>query len=114
DSTLVELVRFRNAGAFLQMNAGSLFGDYGKTAAGLARRILLAGEADYVASDYHARGEPGLQRFVRSMVEAGFSEQAELLTSINPARILSGELPLRVPPIAPKKESRSLWERLFG
>ena len=113
DPTL-DLVRFRQAGAFLQMNAGSLFGDYGKTAAGHARRILLAGEADYVASDYHARGEPGVQRFVRAMAEAGFDEQAELLTSVNPSRILSGELPLRVPPIAPKKESRSLWERLFG
>lgn len=114
DPTLAELVRFRRAGAFLQMNAGSLFGDYGKTAAGLARRILLAGEADYVASDYHARGEPGMQRFVGALVEAGFSEQAELLTAINPARLLAGDEPLRVPPLQPRKESRSLWERLFG
>ncbi|MFI5232625.1 MAG: CpsB/CapC family capsule biosynthesis tyrosine phosphatase [Gemmatimonadales bacterium] len=114
DPTLVELVRFRRAGAFLQMNAGSLFGDYGKTAAGLARRILLAGEADYVASDYHAHGEPGIQRFVGAMVEAGFDEQAELLTSINPARLLAGEMPVRVPALQARKESRSIWERLFG
>ena len=114
DPTLVELVRFRREGAFLQMNAGSLFGDYGKTAAGHARRILMAGEADYVASDYHARGEPGLQRFVRAMGDAGFGEQAELLTMTNPARLLAGEPPLRVPPIQTKSESRSLWERLFG
>jgi protein-tyrosine phosphatase len=114
DATLAELARFRRAGAFLQMNAGSLFGDYGKTAAGHARRILMAGEADYISSDYHARGEPGLQRFVRAMADAGFSEQAELLTMINPARLLAGEPPLRVPPIQPANESRSLWERLFG
>lgn len=114
DPTLVELVRFRRAGAFLQMNAGSLFGDYGKTAAGHARRMLLAGEADFVGSDYHARGEPGTLRFVRAMGDAGFSEQAELLTVINPARLLAGEPPLRVPPIQTRHESRSVWERLFG
>jgi protein-tyrosine phosphatase len=114
DPSLVELAHFRHAGAFLQMNAGSLFGDYGKTAAGHARRILLAGEADYVSSDYHARGEPGTRRFVRAMNDAGFSEQAELLTVVNPARMLAGEPPLRVPPIQAKTESRSLWERLFG
>jgi protein-tyrosine phosphatase len=114
DPTLAELPRFRRAGAFMQLNAGSLFGGYGKTAAGHARHILMAGEADYVGSDYHARGEPGLQRFVRAMGDAGFSEQAELLTITNPARLLAGELPLRVPPIQMKTESRSLWERLFG
>jgi protein-tyrosine phosphatase len=114
DPTLADLARFRGAGAFLQMNAGSLFGDYGKTAAGHARRILLAGEADYVASDYHARGEPGMQRFVGAMADAGFSEQAELLTVTNPGRLLAGEPPLAVPPIQPRQESRSLWERLFG
>lgn len=114
DATLIALARFRGAGAFLQMNAGSLFGDYGKTAAGHARRMLAAGEADFVSSDYHARGEPGLQRFVTTMSEAGYAEQAELLTVTNPARLLAGEAPLRVPPIHAKAESRSLWERFFG
>jgi protein-tyrosine phosphatase len=114
DPTLVELGRFRQTGAFHAMNAGSLFGKYGKLAAGHARRMLLAGEADYVTSDYHARGEPGMLRFVQSMGDAGFSEQAELLTMINPGRLLAGEPPLRVPPIHAKSESRSLWQRLFG
>jgi hypothetical protein len=48
------------------------------------------------------------------MGDAGFSEQAELLTVINPARLLAGEPPLRVPPIQTRHESRSVWERLFG
>jgi tyrosine-protein phosphatase YwqE len=114
DPSLVELERFRRAGAFFQMNAGSLFGDYGKTAAGHARRMLTEGVIDYVASDYHARGEPGLKRFVQSLGEAGFSEQAELLTAVNPARLLDGDPPLRVPPCQAKTGSRSLWDRLFG
>lgn len=114
DPSLVDLARFRRAGAFLQVNAGSLFGDYGKTAAAHARHILVAGEADYVASDYHARGEPGMRRFIHAMGDAGFSEQAELLTMTNPGRLLAGEPPLRVPPIQPAADTRSLWERLFG
>ena len=96
------------------MNAGSLFGDYGKTAAAHARRILTAGEADFVASDYHARGEPGMRRFVQALTDAGFGEQAELLTMTNPGRLLAGEIPLRVPPMPARKDSRSLWARLFG
>ena len=112
--SLAELARLRAAGAFLQMNAGSLFGDYGKTAAGHASRILMAGEADYVASDYHTRGEPGMLRFVRAMIDAGFSEQAELLTVTNPGKLLAGELPLPVPPIQARTDERSLWQRIFG
>jgi protein-tyrosine phosphatase len=115
DPSLNEIALFRGAGAYIQMNAGSLFGEYGKTAAGHARRMLAVGEADYVASDYHARGEPGMQRFSRAMSDAGFGEQGELLTVTNPARLLAGDPPLRVPPIQQKAAAeRSLWERLFG
>jgi len=114
DPQFMEIAKFRRAGAYLQMNAGSLFGEYGKTAAGLARLLLTSGEADYVCSDYHTRGEPGVQRFARAMIDAGYSEQAELLTVTNPGRLLKGERPLRVPPIQARTENKSLWERLFG
>ncbi len=114
DPSLAELDSFRRTGAFLAVNAGSLFGDYGQTAASHARMILVAGWADYVVSDYHARGEPGLSRFSRALAEAGFAEQAELLTMTNPARLLAGEPPLSVPPIHVPNQERSLWERVFG
>lgn len=114
DPSLAELARFRHTGAFLAVNAGSLFGAYGKTAAAHARNIFVAGWADYVASDYHARGEPGMARFSNALTQAGFAEQAELLTVTNPARLLAGEPPLRVPPVQAPRQERSLWERLFG
>ena len=114
DAPLASLARFRSAGAFLALNAGSLFGDYGKSAAAHARSILTAGWADYVVSDYHARGEPGMSRFARTLADARFSAQAELLTATNAARLLSGESPFPVPPIEAPKERRSLLERLFG
>ena len=114
DPSLAELASFRRTGAFLAVNAGSLFGDYGTTAASHARTILVAGWADYVASDYHARGEPGLLRFSRALADAGFAEQAELLTMTNPARLLAGEPPVGVPPIHVPNRERTLWERVFG
>lgn len=116
-ASLAELAQFREAGAYLAVNAGSLFGAYGNTAAAHARRILEFGWADYVASDYHARGEPGMTRFGRALADAGFTTQAELLTMTNPARLLAGERPLAVPPLvhAPGDGKRkTLWQRLFG
>jgi protein-tyrosine phosphatase len=97
--TLEPLEEFLAAGGLLQLNAGSLFGDYGRTAATLARRILARGLAAYASSDYHATGEPGVARFVRALAEAGFRDQAKLLTITNPGRLLAGEMPLAVEPI---------------
>ncbi len=115
DDQLTTLVKFRAAGGLLQVNAGSLFGDYGRTAAVHAQVILTRGWADYVSSDYHARGEPGLRRFVSALVAAGLSEQAELLAVVNPARLLAGEPPLPVPAIetSQTEQARPLWARLL-
>jgi protein-tyrosine phosphatase len=112
--SLAELARFKQAGACLQVNVGSLFGDYGRTAASHARNIFARGWADYVSSDYHAIGEPGCARFTQALGDAGFSEQAELLTVTNPARLLEGNPPLDVPPIEMPRSDRSLWERIMG
>ncbi len=93
-----QLARFKEAGGLLQVNAGSIFGDHGKTAATHAMNILTLGLADYVASDYHARGLPRLHDFNRALIDAGYPEQAELLGVVNPARLLNGEWPTTVPP----------------
>ncbi len=118
DSGLTTIARFKQAGAVLQMNAGSLLGGYGTTAAGQARRLLALGWIDFVSSDYHARGEPGVAAFAAALVSLGASEHAELLTVVNPARVLAGELPLPVPPMdavgGDAQEARPLWSRLFG
>ena len=122
DEGPVALQRIRAAGACFQINAGSLFGDYGRTAATLVRNILIAGYADFVSSDYHAHGAPGVRRFMDALTEAGFSEQAELLAVINPARLLAGEMPLPVPPLvsreppeaAQTQQARPWWVRLLG
>lgn len=114
DPSLAELRRFKLAGAFLQVNVGSLFGDYGKTAAAHARTILSLGWADFVSSDYHTFGEPGCARLMETLAEGGFAEQAQLLAVVNPARMLAGDTPLAVPAIEMPKGERSFWERVLG
>jgi len=118
DDQLTTFARFRAAGGFMQLNAGSLAGGYGQRAAACAQRLLAAGWVDYASSDYHARGEPGVAAFVAQLEAVGAGAQAELLTVVNPGRLLAGEAPLPVPPVrfdgGPTGDSPTFWARLFG
>lgn len=114
DDRLTALVRCREAGAHLQVNAGSFLGQHGDTARAIARKLLELGWVDYIASDFHARGTPATARAVALLIERGGEVQARRLTEENPARILTGEPPLTVPPfVAPKTGPVSWWSRLF-
>lgn len=94
--------RWRDMGALMCVNAGSLWGAHGPEAQRVAHRMLEESLVDLVASDNHAR--PGRTNTVREawdfLAEAGCEEQATLLTSVNPAAVLSGEEPVAVPPCA--------------
>lgn len=112
DDRLTMLARCRAAGAHLQVNSGSLLGQHGERAERVARRLLALGWVDYLASDHHARGTPATARAVERLLEEGAGAQARRLTEENPARILAGEGPLPVEPMAPRR--RSWWSRWFG
>ena len=107
--SLAPLGEFLSAGALLQVNAGSIFGDYGATAQKWAMEIFTNGLASYVCSDYHARGEPGTARFARALADAGFADQAALFLSLNPGRLLNGEMRLPVPPMATRAQASAPW-----
>jgi protein-tyrosine phosphatase len=100
---------WRGAGALLQVNAGSITGRYGTQARLNALALLEAGLADYVCSDYHARGRLPTAGARRVLVELGGAEQAELLTVTNPARLFDARKPL---PVAPLRPRRTTWDRL--
>ncbi len=100
---------WRRLGAHLQVNAGSLLGRYGDDVRRVALTLLERGWADYVASDYHARGRVHLRACRSRLEELGGAEHARLLTEVNPARILAGEPPI---PVAPLRVRRSLWSRI--
>jgi protein-tyrosine phosphatase len=100
---------WRTAGALLQINGPSLTGRYGEEPRSAAFALLENGWVDYLSSDYHARARTGITAYRQILIEIGGEEQADLLTRTNPGRLLRGEMPVAVPPLAQK---RSLWQRL--
>jgi len=101
---------WKRVGAFLQVNAGSVLGKYGPEAAERAWGLLRLGLADYVCSDYHARGTLHTQAFLAALEKAGGELQGRLLTRENPERLWRGEPPVAVPPLPGKP---SFFQKLF-
>jgi protein-tyrosine phosphatase len=108
---LADAAEWRRVGALLQVNGGSLLGRYGPRAEKLAWGLLGAGAADYLSSDYHARGGCHAGPARDALEERGAAEQAALLTEENPRRLLRGEAPLPVPPVRGRRPSL-LWRIL--
>lgn len=108
--------RWKRLGVCIQMNARSLTGGHGDRARRAAGRLLGAGLADYLASDFHARGSVGLTDAVACLEPLdGGHEAAVRLTCENPTRLLAGEDPLPVGPLAGAEDDpRSGLRRLFG
>jgi protein-tyrosine phosphatase len=102
---------WRAKGALLQVNYGSVTGRYGETPRRRAVTFLERGWVDLMASDFH--GRPHLSPFLSEARSAfsgwGEGDEFELLARVNPSRILRGENPLPVPPIAAK---HGVWQRL--
>jgi len=102
---------WRAAGAYLQVNYGSLDGRYGVEARTTALDLLQAGLVDYFASDHH--GQHGMPIYRREawklLEERGAGEALDLLCRVNPSRILQDLDPLPVVGISP---STKLFDRL--
>jgi protein-tyrosine phosphatase len=80
-------------GAWFQVTAMSLTGDFGRGPRDLTTRMVADGLVQVVASDCHGtlRRPPGLSR-AHLLLETSFGEDvANLLTTINPARALGIE-----------------------
>lgn len=90
---------WRKEGTVVQVNAGSLAGRYGRKARARARLLLGRGLADVVASDFHARGQPGLREAHGLLAEDEDDEAARLLLVTNPRRVLEGKPLFPVPPL---------------
>lgn len=105
--------RWREMGAFLQVNYGSLVGRYGSDAQVVAYRLLKQGWVDYMASDFH--GHPTLKIYQKeawSEFERNDAlDTALLLSRTNPARLLNDEEPLPVPTM---HSDPKLFRRLRG
>lgn len=102
---------WRGVGAAIQVNSGSLLGRYGEHAKRIAWALLESGLADFLASDYHARGRLSVAEARQRLEEAGAEEQARLLLEDNPRRLLADEALESVPPLETR---RPFWRRLLG
>ncbi|HEX6939053.1 MAG TPA: CpsB/CapC family capsule biosynthesis tyrosine phosphatase [Longimicrobiales bacterium] len=84
-----EIRAWKEAGALLQVNGGSILGDYGDEIRELALRLLDDGLVDVVGTDNHADARPVSPADVgRALAARGLHEQARILLSENPQRIL--------------------------
>jgi protein-tyrosine phosphatase len=105
--------QWREVGAHLQVNFGSLVARYGSSAQSTAYRLLRRGWVDYLASDFH--GHPRLKLHVDEASEVieglGADEVLTYLYRTNPSRLLADQDPLP-PPILPSE--RGMWARLQG
>lgn len=101
---------WRDAGAYIQVNSGSLLGYYGATPKRLAWWILSRGMADYLSSDYHSRGKCAVAECASIMKERGGEAQHRALTTTNARRVLLDQPPLPVAPFDAR--DTSLWKRL--
>ncbi|HEX9887098.1 MAG TPA: CpsB/CapC family capsule biosynthesis tyrosine phosphatase [Longimicrobiales bacterium] len=102
--------RWRSAGAYLQVNHGSLLGRYGPDSRSNALKFLAKGIVDLMSTDFH--GRPHLSLFVdesrEKFQEMGAGEQWRLLVQVNPGRLFQDERPLPVPPLG----TRSFLDRV--
>jgi protein-tyrosine phosphatase len=112
-STNLDLIEsWRDAGALIQINAGSLVGQYGANAKRIVWHILANGWADYLSSDYHSRGRCPVTQCAAAMKERGGAAQLRLLTYTNPQRMLRSEHPIAADPL--EDTQFSLWKKIFG
>lgn len=95
----IEPIReWKQAGALLQVNCGSLLGNYGRGHQALGWELIEEGLADLLGTDHHADYRPVSPRAAaHALLARGAREQARLLLSENPLRILADEETLPVP-----------------
>lgn len=110
--TNIDLIEsWRDVGAGIQINSGSVVGQYGSIAKKLVWLILEHGHADYLSSDYHSRGRCAVRRCAAEMLEQGGSAQLRRLTVTNPERMLRSEAPLPVEPL--EEMQLGFWQKMF-
>lgn len=107
---LPTLEQWHATGTLLQVNAGSLLGDYGPHARRTAWALLRNGHIQYICSDYHARGKFRVPAALEAIRESGGGNVCEILTE-NAERLTRDEMPLQVPPLRREPWYRSIFRR---
>jgi len=111
DRDLAEALRWRQAGAYPQVNHGPLAGRYGGEARNTAFRLLRRGWVDYLSSDFHPRPDRKLYKAEawQQLHDLGAQEALVHMGLTNTSRVFRDELPLPVPLIPPE---RGFWAKV--
>jgi protein-tyrosine phosphatase len=111
-SSYLELVEsWKDAGACIQVNSGSLVGQYGATAKRISWHILENGWADFLSSDFHSRGRCSISAAASALLERGGAAQLRALTVTNPEHMLRSE---DLVPVEPLEEVQlGFWKKVF-
>jgi protein-tyrosine phosphatase len=110
-TTLERVKEWRRVGAVIQVDSAALHG-HGRTQR-LAVDLLQHGLVDVIASDNH--GDSRALASARDwLLDVGATEQAQLLTDTNAARLLANEPPLPVPPLEPQRGMLGRLRNFFG
>jgi protein-tyrosine phosphatase len=99
DPQLGLLERWKEAGAYLQLNAGSVVGAYGRRIEERAWKCLQMGLINYLCSDYHSRGQCLLEPARAALIDRNANAQLSLLGRINGDRLSQGLAPQSVFPL---------------
>lgn len=84
---LDEIATWKDAGAVLQVNGGSIVGDYGDSVEALGWELIRLGWADCLGSDSHADHRPLSMRDVVEALRGRGADVARLMSD-NPQRLL--------------------------
>lgn len=105
--------QWRDAGAFLQVNYGSLTGRYGNDVQRVAFRLLEAGLVDFLASDFHGRSGYKIykEEAWKAIEDRGATDALDILCRTNPSRLLEGLDPV---PTVSIPAARKLLDKLRG
>lgn len=96
DDDLEVLLEWKRSGAFLQVDAGSLVGDFGDSIEASGWKVLELGLGDYLSSDYHARGDCFVAEAQKCISAQQGDSLFRLLSASNGERLLRGENPIKV------------------
>lgn len=99
-------------GCYLQINAGSLIGSFGRNAQKTAEALVRRGWASLLASDAHSDSSrpPLLSRAMKHCAALAGDRAAEMLVIDNPARVLCNELlPYPNPDAQPPAQRTRRW-----
>jgi protein-tyrosine phosphatase len=98
-----EIQSWKEAGAILQVNGGSILNGYGEGIRDLAWELIARGLADLLGTDHHGAARPiSPAAVVRQLARRGAHHQARLLFAENPGHILDNEDTIPVPPYHPR------------